>query len=64
MDSDVAWNLPGYGKKAPPGAPKKLEILRKKDHPRIMSISVETKPELILASLRADVSVADLCRRA
>ena len=29
-----------------------------------MSISVETKQELILASLRADVSIADLCRRA
>ncbi len=29
-----------------------------------MSISAETKQELILASFRAEVSIADLCRRA
>lgn len=29
-----------------------------------MSMSPETKQELILASLRAEVSIADLCRRA
>jgi transposase len=29
-----------------------------------MTISAETKQELILASFRAEVSIADLCRRA
>jgi transposase len=50
------------GKIAPRPRRKKLENLRKRGVDKV-SISEKEKQELVLASFRQEVSVADLCRR-
>ena len=53
-----------WEKGSPRRAEKNWKFRGKRSHQDIMSISAATKLELILASLRAEVSIADLCRRA
>ena len=65
MDSGSHGTFQVLGNRPATARHKKLEILREIGvWTHIMSISAETKQELILASFRGEVSIADLCRRA